>query len=237
MRKKSMYFRIWSVWVFFFMCLVAFFFVNDTSYSEQCEYTAKIEQCIKENEEWAPRSIENFVCLSSNNREQITYQIILDEEFRKIDNEIEVYLDNLESDKDKYFWGNAEMTYIHAVDDITELFSKYGMYWKKYYDLCWTQLISKVHSCQEWGINIKKAASAFENTTCTSLVWVKLNVYKQVAFDILMLNKVQVRKDAMKKYVIEERKKYNTLLDIMMVNIWYIERILKKWPAKIKKPY
>jgi hypothetical protein len=34
-----------------------------------------------------------------------------------------------------------------------------------------------------------------------------------------MLNKVQVRKDAMKKYVIEERKKYNTLLDIMMVNI------------------
>jgi hypothetical protein len=41
----------------------------------------------------------------------------------------------------------------------------------------------------------------------------------------------------MKKYVIEERKKYNTLLDIMMVNIWYIERILKKWPAKIKKPY
>jgi hypothetical protein len=65
----------------------------------------------------------------------------------------------------------------------------------------------------------------------------KLNVYKQVAFDILILNKMYIRKDSMKKYVIEERKKYNILLDIMMVNIGYIERILSKWPSKIKNPY
>ena len=233
MNKRSIYFCFWVMGFFLFLS-----FFSNTSYANTCEYTEKKERCLEANEnEWAPRAIEDFVCLTSKSEQEIVFQIVLDEEFRKIDDEVEAYLSALEADKDRYFWKDKEMSYIQGIDDITDYFSEYGKYGQKYYEACWVGIIEKVLSCQDWEIDIKKAASAFENSTCTSLAGVKLDIYKQVAFDILMLNKVHVRKDVMKKYVIQERKKYDILLDIMMVNIWYIERILKKWPSKILKPY
>jgi hypothetical protein len=69
------------------------------------------------------------------------------------------------------------------------------------------------------------------------LTRVKLSLYKQVAFDIIKLNKQQVRKDALKKYFIQQRTKYDKLLDVMMVNLGYMQRILAKWPSKLKKTY
>jgi hypothetical protein len=47
----------------------------------------------------------------------------------------------------------------------------------------------------------------------------KIYIYKKAAFDILMLNKSQVRLDFAKKYVQEERTKYDELLDAMMINL------------------
>jgi hypothetical protein len=32
----------------------------------------------------------------------------------------------------------------------------------------------------------------------------------------------------------EERTKYDKLLEIVMVNVWFLERIWKKWPSKTK---
>jgi len=47
----------------------------------------------------------------------------------------------------------------------------------------------------------------------------KLEIYKQVTYDILKLNKNQVKKDEIKKYTQSQRTKYDKLLDIIMINI------------------
>ena len=48
------------------------------------------------------------------------------------------------------------------------------------------------------------------------------------------MNKQQVLRDEKKLYEQENRTKYDGLLDIMMVNMWYFERIWQKWPSKTK---
>jgi hypothetical protein len=44
-------------------------------------------------------------------------------------------------------------------------------------------------------------------------------MYKQVSYDLLLINKLQVSRDEKKLYLQEERKKYDTLLSKFMVNI------------------
>jgi hypothetical protein len=53
----------------------------------------------------------------------------------------------------------------------------------------------------------------------------------------LMLNKQQIKADDKKIYDQWQRKNYDKLLDLMMINIWYIERIWQKWPSKIQNAY
>jgi hypothetical protein len=45
---------------------------------------------------------------------------------------------------------------------------------------------------------------------------------------------MQIRKDDKKEYFQERRSAYDKVLDLIMVNLGYIERIWKKWPSKIK---
>jgi hypothetical protein len=35
----------------------------------------------------------------------------------------------------------------------------------------------------------------------------------------------------------EIRTKYDKVIDLMMINLWYLERIRKKWPSKTKNAY
>jgi hypothetical protein len=51
-----------------------------------------------------------------------------------------------------------------------------------------------------------------------------------------MLNKQQIKTDEKKIYDQLGRKNYNLLLDIMMINLSYLERIWKKWPVKLANP-
>jgi hypothetical protein len=53
----------------------------------------------------------------------------------------------------------------------------------------------------------------------------------------MILNKKQTMLDDKKRYDIEQRKDYNRLLDIMNVNISYMERIWQKWTKKLSNPY
>jgi hypothetical protein len=53
----------------------------------------------------------------------------------------------------------------------------------------------------------------------------------------MLLNQDQVASDEKKLYDQEIRTKYDKVLDLMMINIGYIERIRKKWPSKTKNVY
>jgi hypothetical protein len=35
----------------------------------------------------------------------------------------------------------------------------------------------------------------------------------------------------------EIRTKYDKVIDLMMINLWYIERVWRKWPSKTKNAY
>ena len=52
-----------------------------------------------------------------------------------------------------------------------------------------------------------------------NLANVKIYIYEQAAYDILKLNKSQVRQDFAKKYVHEERTKYDKLIESSFINI------------------
>jgi len=72
-----------------------------TTYSNQdaCQYRGKIELCKNTK---SPRAIEDFVCIFGS-EEKVIYQIVLDEKFSKIDNEIDSYLTSIEKNKNEYF--------------------------------------------------------------------------------------------------------------------------------------
>ncbi|MDR0772395.1 MAG: hypothetical protein LBF15_05210 [Candidatus Peribacteria bacterium] len=58
-----------------------------------------------------------------------------------------------------------------------------------------------------------------------------------MAYNIMLLNQNQVANDEKKLYDQEIRTKYDKVLDLMMINIGYVERIRKKWPSKTKNVY
>jgi len=217
----------WSIFIFHFS-----YWENSASW--------KLEKCIKANKNWTTRTLseaEWFICIESTSTGEIISQIIFDEEFSKIDDEIDKYLINLEEDKDKYFWPDADSNYIVASDEIEKKFSVYWEYWNEYKEICWTNIIWKIMEYQEWELWIINASNFFEETVCMQMANLKLYIYRQVAYDILMLNKLSVREDSAKEHMQLERAAYDTLLNDMMINAWYMERISKKWPSVTQNTY
>jgi len=220
----------------FFACFVGFFLQTSYSDEETCMYTAKIKQCVGANENWTSRSIEEFPCIEWT-KEEIAYQVILDEKFSIVDDNVNIYLIALENNKSKYFWPDAESNYIEAVDEIESKFSIYWEFWKQYNNFCWIEIIKEYQSCNKWETSITKSSKFFDKSTCMLLAETKLHIYRQVSYDILMLNKLRVREDSAKEHLQQERIKYDELLDSMMINSWYMERISKKWPSKLKNTH
>jgi len=69
------------------------------------------------------------------------------------------------------------------------------------------------------------------------LVEKKLEIFDDLTFSVLMLNKQQIKKDEKKIYDQWQRRNYNILLWLMRINLWYLERVWKKWPSKILNTY
>ncbi len=199
-----------------------------------CEYKWKIDQCI-EAQNWNTKSIEDFVCITWN-KEEITYQVILDMEFKKIDKKMDKYMENLENNKSTYFWVWASKTYIDAVNDIHDIWNQFKA---DFFELCSDTIITKVLSCSaskkttivEW-----LKYFLYEWSSCKKLAEKKVSIFKDVSFSVLMLNKMQISADDKKLYDQWQRSNYDHLLDIMMINLWYIERIWQKWPSKLANP-
>lgn len=221
--------------------LTSFSFVKASDeLSDNCAYEWEFQLCKQANKDGSTRGIEDFVCLSSNNSFDIMGQIILDKNFKEIDREVEEYLESLQKNKDYFFWPNAQQPFVDAVDEVEWIFSKYGTFWKKYWDVCSVVsaegVLQQTLQCFWWVMPSVYTLRYFwwSDTSCQNLIGVKLEINKQVAYDILKLNKAQVKKDEDKKYFQKERDMYDTLLEIIMVNVGYLERIWKKWPSKTK---
>jgi len=70
-----------------------------------------------------------------------------------------------------------------------------------------------------------------------SLAITKLDIYKEVAVDIMKTNKHEIRVDDRKTHTQKQREKYDSVLDLFRINLSYMERIWKKWVSKTKNPH
>ena len=121
-------------------------------------------------------------------------------EFKKIDKKMDKYLEDLEKNKNTYFWIWAQKTYIDWVNDIHFMWDDFK---NKYMQICWASLLEKVISCSEYKNKktvISEANKFFPNkwTPCNKLVEKKISIFKDVAFWVLMLNKQQIIEDQKK---------------------------------------
>ena len=191
-----------------------------------CEYVWKFNECKVANQNGTSRSIDDFVCISSNNDEDILDQIILDVEFKKIDDQVEDFLDKLWNDKE------ASATDSNTViDDIATNLLPEWIFYRQYKSLCNGWILAKRAECT-WKVANTVAGERLDqidaNSACMNLVKNKLNIYSQVAYDTMKINKSDVREDRLQEWVVQElRTKYDALMSLMTTIIWHIGRMAR----------
>lgn len=205
----------------------------DEFLKNSCVYKEKFTRCASVQNS---REITDFVCNKTGNKEDWLVQIIFDEKQRVLDTELEGYLTKLDKNKNLYFWPDAKSTVVEAIDEINLLFATGGAVMTKYYDSCspsWP-VITDAKACMQDG-KLTDATVAQFVKKCQMLLPAKVGVYRATAYDTLSINKLRVMQDQKKKFTQVQRTKYDGLLDLMMLNVGYMEKILHKWPSKIKK--
>ena len=190
-----------------------------------CEYAGKFEQCMQANRNGSTRSIKDFVCIQSADSQAVLDQIILDVTFQEIDEEIMEYLVALEEDKE---FAATETN--RAIDDVTKNFWKEGDYYKRYKKLCNGWILAERAKCT-WSVPIIPVGDRIKGSDnsreCMNLVNNKLDIYMNVADNVLKLNKSEFLQDAHKEYVQQEREKYDELLTTMMNIIGHAGRLAR----------
>lgn len=237
-----------------FLLYILLFFVF-VPYSFWCKYESEIAQCNQEVKKFLPinwwkyiyswssiKSFEDFVCLQASPEERIA-QIALDSNFSEIDEEVNEYIFNLESQKDRFFWRDSKFNYFDAVNYIFENTKNFE---NKYKEAC-VQSLSETSECTrnnlytiEWekpSVWIETAINYLSpGGKCYQLINIKKDIISSVSYNILLINQQQVQSDQHKLYEQETRTKYNKVIDLMMINLWYIERIWQKTPSFTKNP-
>lgn len=221
--------------VIFFLIFLSF---SSLVNAVQCNYQAEIDDCANAVKNGNALGISNFVCINDTNAEKRAYQIVLDKKFKEVDDEARKYLDDLEKSKDNYFGENKKEDINEWIDKIEKFFWEYWYLWIKYNTLCSWQILKETIDCLWWSTTIIEWKEFLKNdwSDCMWLVSTKLGIYKQVSYDILKLNKEQVRADARKTFVQKERTSYDLLSDLFSVNLWYLERLWMKTPTMISRP-
>jgi len=190
-----------------------------------CEYDSKFQECMQANQWGNPRSIEDFICLQSQDQAKVLDQIILDTKFREIDDKAEALLDAYKNDKE------SSVTDLNRnLDDIYKMISGWGngIFYTEFMALCNGWILAERIKCTEEIANTDAALRLkqwSQNASCKALVETKLDIYRQVAIDLQKVNKSEVNRDTRQKYEQEERTKYDALLQLMLDIIGFLERL------------
>lgn len=240
-KKKKIIMTKYYIFFLFSMFLVFWVYTLKANEENSCKYESEINECTEANKNWDPRSIEDFICIQSNDREEIAYQIILDKKFKEIDKEAITFLDSLEKWKDYYFWPEKKETYLDWVNDINEIFWEYGSLWNRYKVYCDPRssesIIRELLSCSDDKTSTNESKNYFVETECMQLVEYKLSIYKKIANNVLQTNKIQVMKDYRKKQFQKTRTNYDNLIDYMYLNLDDITKINNQWNYKTEQCY
>ena len=164
------------------------------------------------------------------------FQDSTDKYFSPIDKQIENYLSNLERSKNHCFWQDKKQNFVQCINDIEKNFDSYTL---KYKETC-PKIISDTMQKSDGNYIPSLEAQKFlysrnNDIFCARLYEFKIRIYRETAYDILKINKKQILQDENKLFTQNQRDRYSGLLDLIRTNIWYIERIWKKWPSKTQK--
>ena len=219
--------------------------------NDLCEYEEEIKKCNEAFKNWTTWSLDSFICLDNKNNFVRNYQIVLDLEFKKVDKIALTYLDDLEQDRERFLQNKEWSTPLDWINEITEFFSKSWDLYNEYNLLCWAKWKTSIwtkysvyNSTAFCSTDLKvNNASRFKYSTdpetpsvCQEMIDDKIEMYKATAYNILLINKAQARKDQRKVYFTKQRDKFNALIDKFTVNLRYLDSIAKWWPSKTKNP-
>lgn len=234
-KNKAMSKKYLILLSFFSFIFFSSVFAEGEQIELSCEYETEIEVCVSANAGWNAREISDFVCPTTDSMEEIAYQVVLDKEFKKVDEKMDAYITQLDAEKDRYFWPNAKENVLDGINEIESKFSELWDFWVEYNNLCNQTILNKTMQCLPWWKTATVMAKDYlTEWLCEKVYLHKLEVYKMTAYKILQLNKSQVRKDNKKEFFQERRTKYDAIYDAMMVNLGYLERVWRKWKSKIK---
>jgi len=162
--------------------------------------------------------------------EEKKFQKLVNKKFKPIDKEMLMYLKNLNEYKNYCFWKTKIKNYVECVDEIQKRFSLNWPYSTKYDKSCKKSQKEVIEAMNDKNISAKNA-SFFDNV-CKNMYISKLDIYKNTAIDILKQNKYNILKDEQKSYTKQEKTKYDKLIQLIRLNLSYIERMRKKWNSK-----
>lgn len=234
--------------LFFLSSLLIVIFTSENIFA--CKYSWKINSCKsalksfiwKDFENmtvwWRLRNFSDFPCIQAWD-EAIAFQIATDENFSKIDKDMDNFLKELYKSKNFYFsWWQSYFEWVQQIFLQRDEF-------KKRYDKACVQSFSETLECVNDGEN--KALSvlwslnfiwwAQKSGSCFLLWKTKTDIFLDIAYNWLLLNSTQVWRDKHKEYVQKERDAYSDLMRTMKVNQSYIERLNSKWTSKTKHTY
>ena len=177
----------------------------------------------------------SLVFSSSESDYSDIFQEATDKHFSDIDDKIEQYLSNLNDSKNHCFWKDKKQNFVECINDMERIFDDYS---SQYLASCWEILSDTIKNSEKKSISVLEANKFIDSrwkNLCTRMYELKIRVSKSAAYEILWDNKLQILKDENKLFTQEQRTKYSDLLDIIRVNLWYVERLWKKWPSKTKK--
>ena len=246
---------------FFAFFLIIFLFLNISIVNAanewwSCELQWKIDECNSALKRYirgdgtfitpgaSLREIEDFVCLQDAPEKRV-FQIALWENHKIIDEEMDKYLAALSDSKSEYFWKDAKFNYSDWVNHIHE---KHAYFKNSFYSACTKSVIDASTCIENVAYTLPEdrpslwieAATEFVKGSggdCYRLSDIKGDIFKSVAYNVLVLNQQQVAQDQKKLYDQEIRTKYDRIVELMMINIWYVERIWMKTPSFTRNTY
>lgn len=211
----------------------------------QCDYYDLMLDCKEKNKNGIAHLTTDYLCISSDNDEEILYNIILDKKFGLVDKKVDDYMKWLSSSKNYYFWKEKKSSFFQWVDIIGLKFGRFWEYWQEYNIVCdvartdWVfqETLACMDAVDGDGITrlvTERAGAFFEWSSCIQMAEKNLSIHELVAYDLMKVNKAAIRRDNRKRFMQNQRDKFENLLSLMRINVWYMERIWKKWPSKTK---
>lgn len=238
-----------------FFTFLLFFLFYPLTFSNTCKYQEKFDKCTKAIEDftwkkdfkkivvwWSLKDFHDFPCIQDWVEERF-FQIAMDENFKEIDDEMDNYLKDLYNNKDFYFSDSSEYDYFDALEHI--FLKKYEF--KKRYDSACIKSLEEVSTClwkktkdssYKWTVSVLWVLDFISWSwwawKCFLLADLKTNIFLDISYNGLLLNRQQNFKDKLKLETQVQRENYWRLLESMRVNQSYIERLNSKWTSKTK---